>query len=439
MEDYKNSLAKKGKTICPKCGRKTFVLYLNNSTGEPIHSTAGKCDRADNCGHHCTPAQYYRDNNILFDDKRGFTPISKTQPKPQPSYIDEAVFKRSLRGYDNNTLVAWLFGIVGVKAASKAIKQYHIGTSKNGGCVFWQIDMSGKVRDGKIIRYDLGGHRRKDAYPPVQWTHSVLKIENFNLKQCFFGEHLLRDTTKMIAIVEGEKTALLSSIYLPDYVWLATGGADLLNPENDSDKFRCLSGRDVTLFPDASKDGSAFAKWSKKVELLRKFCQSVSVSSLIETHATDEERSKGYDLADYLIRFPLSDFVEQAQPEETPTLTASQSMEETPKTVTVQQVEALLEEKPTAVKEQSPITSDTIPYYAIARRRGDWSGEIEGLEKWFSTAVLPESFRLSSYELITDCRLFVGSRLLTVKQYNGNPIFRPYLDELLKFKNKLSA
>lgn len=35
------------------------------------------------------------------------------------------------------------------------------------------------------------GKRIKEPYNHVTWVHSVLHKEDYNLKQCFFGEHLL--------------------------------------------------------------------------------------------------------------------------------------------------------------------------------------------------------------------------------------------------------
>jgi hypothetical protein len=121
--------------------------------------------------------------------------------------------------------------------------------------------------------------------PPVQWVHTVLKIPDFNLSQCLFGEHLLRDTTKMVAIVESEKTAIIASCYLPDFIWLACGGSEGLS----IDKCRCLRGRTVVLYPDAGM----YDKWNDKAKALQGNC-SVSVSSLIEENATDDERKVGH-------------------------------------------------------------------------------------------------------------------------------------------------
>jgi hypothetical protein len=310
MEYHKYSLAKKGKSICPKCERRTFVLYIDNTTGEPLHSTVGKCDRADNCGYHYSPKQYFTDNNISFDKNIAGAPRMKPTPKPQPSYIDTDVFKKSLQGYENNRLIQYLCGIVGDEATRQAIERYFIGTSKNGGTVFWQIDVAGKIRTGKVIRYAADGHRRKDVMPPVGWVHTTLKLPDFILIQCLFGKHLLRDATKIVAIVESEKTALIASVYLPQFLWLACGGSEGLN----IDKCRCLKGRDVVLYPDIKQ----FDKWKEKAKELRKICSRVEVSDLLEKAATETERQAGFDLADYLVRFSPSEFAGQKQLDTTP-------------------------------------------------------------------------------------------------------------------------
>ena len=53
--------------------------------------------------------------------------------------------------------------------------------------------------------------------PFLEFIFSCRQIElDINeLKQCFFGEHLLREKTMPVAIVESEKTAIISSVYLP--------------------------------------------------------------------------------------------------------------------------------------------------------------------------------------------------------------------------------
>ena len=48
--NYRYSLAGKKKHTCPNCGKRTFVKYIDNRTGQYLADHIGKCDRADKCG-----------------------------------------------------------------------------------------------------------------------------------------------------------------------------------------------------------------------------------------------------------------------------------------------------------------------------------------------------------------------------------------------------
>jgi hypothetical protein len=177
------------------------------------------------------------------------------------------------------------------------IGRYFIGTSKhwNGATVFWQIDKNGKIRTGKIMLYNSEtGRRVKEPFNQISWVHTAVKLSDYKLKQCFFGEHLLKDNNMPVAIVESEKTAIIASVYLPQFIWLAAGGSEGLSEE----KFRVLQGHNVVLYPDLN----CFDKWEKKAYELSHI-DRISISDLLEKKATDEERRQGADLVDYLVRF----------------------------------------------------------------------------------------------------------------------------------------
>lgn len=141
--------------------------------------------------------------------------------------------------------------------------------------------------------------------PKNSWVHSVLKLEEFNLSQCLFGSHLLSyDSVKDIALVESEKTAIIASIVKPGFFWLATGGKGGLRPDRCSK----LAHRNVFLFPDLTKHGdrtNCFELWSKKAEELTNEIPEARfhVSDYLETNATEEERDKGLDIADYFLKW----------------------------------------------------------------------------------------------------------------------------------------
>lgn len=234
------------------------------------------------------------------DSQKSFTPHP---PKPV-SFIDPHYLQASLTRYDQNNFVLFLTKTFGKSKAMEAVKAYKIGTSKrwNGANIFWQIDESGKLRSGKIMLYDPSTGKRQ---PKNSWVHSVLKLEDFYLNQCLFGSHLIgTDQGKNIAIVESEKTAIIASLLLPDFIWLASGGKDGLRP----DKCQILNKRKVYLFPDLTKPEdktNCFELWSKKAKILSDEIPGTlfQVSDYLETKASDQEKRKGLDIADYLLKW----------------------------------------------------------------------------------------------------------------------------------------
>ena len=103
----------------------------------------------------------------------------------------------------------------------------------------------------------------------------------------------MADTTrnKTIAIVESEKTAIIATHFISDFVWLATGG---MNGCFNKDAVEVLSGREVVLVPDLG----ATDKWKSKLPLLQSICKHVLVSNILEDNATDEQKANGLDIAD---------------------------------------------------------------------------------------------------------------------------------------------
>jgi hypothetical protein len=246
----------------------------------------------------------------------------KTQPKPA-SYISNDIFLTSLQAYSENNFVHYLKTLFGFEVCKELVKRYCIGTSKhwNGATVFWLIDAQHKIRTGKIMLYNpTTGKRVQQPYDHINWVHYVLKLPEFEKKVCLFGEHLLNDKTKPVAIVESEKTAVIASVHYPQFIWLASGGKDGLNAE----KCSVLKGRSVTLFPDL--DG--FEKWSAKARELKHIAK-FNVSDLLERKATEAERKGKFDIADYLIRFDYQpEATEPPQPiQEVPILPTKEELQ----------------------------------------------------------------------------------------------------------------
>ena len=286
LEPYKGTASR---YTCPKCEKREFTRYIDTETGQHLAPHVGRCNRETSCGYHVTPKEYLSDK---IEDFR----IYPVKAPASLSYISSEVLKSSLADYSHNIFVNFLTGLFGNEITSKLTHKYKIGTSRHwpGAVVFWQVDIMGRIRTGKIMLYDAETCKRiKKPYDHINWVHSVLKLKDYNLKQCLYGEHLLSENkTSTVAIVESEKTAIIASAYLPQFTWLACGGLSNLTPE------RCavLKDRTVILYPDAG----CFEKWDAKAKELSKFC-TCKASNIIEQSATETEKMQGLDLADFLI------------------------------------------------------------------------------------------------------------------------------------------
>lgn len=464
LEPYKEG--KNNRYTCPNCKQnRKFSLYIDTVTGEHVHPTVGRCDRESNCGNHYTPKQYFQDNNIPFD-KPLFNQIS---PRPiavkaKPIvFIPIEVFNASQQHFETNHFVKFLNELFGAETTNQLIKDYCIGTSKywNGATVFWQVDIQGKIRTGKIIQYEIidsaasiigkDCKRNKANLPPVYWVHSALKITDF--KQCFFGEHLLIDKTKPIAIVESEKTAVIASIYRPQFIWLAAGSKEGLNAE----KCSVLKGRTVVLFPDI--DG--FEKWSSKANELSHIAK-FTVSSLLNRKATEAERKQQFDIADYLIKLELEAFTKPKAEQLTPHPAAQEvsilpTKEELQYSLMANRnpyVEMLVSKlglvsattgkpliKVPATESEKFEQPALVEYFSEPEQPKPecWEQEISELEYYFKSIKLPtQPVMLKSQNKISNCSLFIECHLATAKANNGKTTFLPYLNRLQELKQILT-
>lgn len=394
---------------CPNCDKREFVRYIDTETGKHVAPTVGRCNRESNCGYNYTPKQYFQDNSIPFDtpQEKPYHKPNAVAPQQKPvSFIPVEVFKASLQSHEPNHFIKFLIDLFGVEVINELISKYFIGTSThwNGATIFWQIDIFGKVRTGKIMLYSpITGKRVKEPFNHINWVHTALKMPEFELKQCLFGEHLLQDKTKPVAIVESEKTAIIASVYFPQFIWLAVGSLTNLNAE----KCKVLAGRKVTLFPDLN----GYEKWSRKAKELLHLA-SLSVSELLEHKATEAERKQGFDLADYLIKFDYKEFALTEPTKQPPA------------------VQPLVEAKRIESIE---------PSYCF-RKAGklkpeNWQLDISELEKFFNTVPLPiQPVKLNQCTNIIDISKFINSHLATVKANNGKRVYLPYFERLQELK-----
>ena len=288
---------------CPSCGeKKKFSRYIDRENNEHLAEYCGRCERLDGCSYHFTPAEFFKENptNKPLDFER-WTPVPAPPPRPV-SFIDNSIFKKTLGVNDTNTFINFLIALFGKERAEILVNKYHIGTTKSGEVIFYQVDLQGNVRSGKVMKYTLiaststssGQDCKRDKSVNPNWVHTKLKLKNFNLNQCLFGEQLLADN-QTVAIVESAKSAMIASLYFPQLVWVSCEGKEGLS----LDKLKVLKNKSVILFPDLG----GFEKWSVRAKEMT-FCKSVKVSDLLEQVASEEDRTSGLDIADYLLRLP---------------------------------------------------------------------------------------------------------------------------------------
>ena len=294
---------------CPQCGRKhTFTRYIDTeNNNQYLSERVGKCNRLDKCGYHYTPKQYFADNpwhrggeSVPFFQNIGtWKNGTGTKPSSRPiCTIPEWVVEGSInRGVRADHLL-WIINTYGIEEARRIATLYGIGSTKEGASVFWQRDIEGRVRTGKIMAYDpISGHRKKEA-GSINWVHSIMLQrgqlpEDWQLTQCLYGEHLLSERPEaVVGIVEAYKTAHIGAILYPDMVWLATDSLSGLTAE----RLTALKGRRVILYPD---EGKGHQQWSERIpQIAKEIGFSYRISEFVEEHLP---HGSGADIADMVI------------------------------------------------------------------------------------------------------------------------------------------
>lgn len=334
MAQYRYSLERGSKKYyCPLCNKKSLVRYQDFNTGEYLPEQYGRCDREVSCGYHLNP---YHDgySQMVWEGEKGEADsysFRKQIKQPQQfshasrpaSYIPYEILKSTRTGYENNKFIQNLlrglphpFDAMDVQ---KVISLYHLGTNSDyrpGMVTFPFIDINCNVRAIQVKQFDEANHTVRTSF-----LHSILKcqhekrdeplpewlqayLQNEKKVTCLFGEHLLKDCPyNPIALVEAPKTAIIGTLScgFPDerpdnYIWLGVYNLSSLTVE----KCRVLKGRKVYLFPDLK----ALSEWSRRAKILSDSIEAdFKVSDWLEKVASTEEKEKGLDLADYLVRY----------------------------------------------------------------------------------------------------------------------------------------
>ena len=421
------------KHICPECGKKRFVRYVDTKTGEYLPEQYGRCDREANCGYHLNPYQdgyskmiWGRENgNSIVIPTRWKPPTTRKvqQPPVKPIYFDFEAFKRTLRPehYENNIFIQNLFGRVQFPFdpadVTRVIELYRLGTVsagyRSGAVTFPFIDIDGNVRAVQVKQFDEANHTTG-----TDFLHSILArhyndigkqlpewLETYMSQDkkvsCLFGEHLLNKfPSNRIALVEAPKTAIYGTLYFglpetPDqYLWIA-----VYNKSSFSlDKVKPLQGRFVDVFPDLSKDGGTFREWEAKAKEFERQLPGTQFKmyDFLEHEALEADRVNGEDIADYLIKLDWRSFrsrkvkreAEVSQPKTDPVVSQPEALE----TVKADPVQVEADELERCFSRMKlPCTPvDITPYYTICEPDRYVRGAIRAIRsgKWDTRAHL---------------------------------------------------
>lgn len=277
--DYKFSLRRGSKKdICPECGKRTFVPYIENATGHEAGKQYGRCERINSCGY----LQYPK-----IDKQEWQRPEPKPFVPERPTdYVKKSIVEETFKEFQTNVFFMYLVRVFGREQAFELQSRYNIGTAKEGGTIFWQQDKWERFRTAKIMYYQENGRRDKTRF---SWFVHKKINPDFNYKQCFFGLHLT-EKQKPVALCESEKTAIMMSAFMPEFTWLASGGSEMLNIERLSE----LPRLDMVFADNGQRE-----KWEQKTKLFdgRKMDLSVDVA------VSDGILPEGSDILDlYLLK-----------------------------------------------------------------------------------------------------------------------------------------
>lgn len=404
LEPYKSS---KSRYCCPRCNKANqFTRYVNIELNQYVDENVGICNRIEKCGYHLTPKEYFQrfnrfDNasNLSVQNVKPIAPLlNRYKEQIKTTYLESNILLESYERNVKNNFLIYLESLFGKEQMQQLKKEYLIGTSKidNSRVDFFQVDTNDKIRQLKNIGYDPVTGKKKDVY----FTFPKSKYPDYNLVQCFFGEHLLkRYPDKKVAIVESEKTAIIASLYIKEFIWLAAGSANGLNYE----KTKVLNGREVILYPDLGQ----YKNWEKKIPSLSKNA-TYTISEVLEKKSTAEEKRNGLDLADFLINIPLQRFRNQEQ----------QSVEKYDPTFDESEFEQI----------------------SVVAEESEFHKQLRSIIEYFSKLDLKRSaaVEISKGVVWTEPDKTVKSYLNILNSGINEKVIRPYYDDLKAYQNILN-
>lgn len=280
MQNFKFFFEKqpKSKGTCPVCKSVGEFRYYEDRSGNRLPEIFGKCENKNRCKHHIIPTK-----NDLPIQSSSSPQIVRDEPTifvlPKGSVLNEIL--KHLESQESH-LHNFLFkkGIT-----VEHLRQHGLGNNlKSGKTVYVLRNEKGEIANAKYISYLDSGHRDKNS-------------KTFSLKQPLGGEKYLiplygadllsNEKSKLVVVVESEKTKIVAAFYYPEYDWVSCSSADGLTAQ----KLKVLVGREIIWLCDADDAG----RKNSSIRNLEKGGFKYRVVDLFPN------KSNGYDIADALL------------------------------------------------------------------------------------------------------------------------------------------
>ena len=148
--------------VCPNCGKRELVPYIDEKTGEILDPSCGRCNRESKCAYHLPPREYFRQNPGArpqgdaqgSSSRRHRRTIQYVRPSKKEETIWELprdVVESTFRGDCPCDFISFLRTLFPEATVQYLIYLYRIGVTGRREVVFYEIDQEGRYRGGKVI------------------------------------------------------------------------------------------------------------------------------------------------------------------------------------------------------------------------------------------------------------------------------------------------
>ena len=309
------------RTPCPRCEARhgwAAILEYGNRNVEGLGY--GVCKA---CGFIFTPKHEHNSSSARIGSVKNVPNVSQKHSMRQ--FVEESVWQATLQYTKASNFAQYMTRIFG-SDFREHLDIWGVGGDVWLATVWNYFDWQGRCCAVKTMPYNpKTGKRIKEG---LSWrdgkTKEIITASAINglrvdfcasdncsrfawftktkgYELCLYGEQWLTVKPEAtVILVESEKTAVVGSFVIPDFVWIASGGTSGLTKE----KARPLKGRTVLVCFDAEE--RAVERAQKNVEVLRSIGASAMAQlngKAIIYHLLGEETANGKDIADELIEY----------------------------------------------------------------------------------------------------------------------------------------